>query len=387
MCSHVRVRTDTIQYVMGDWPFTLLHVLIELERGTRGRELTVLLLPVNALQSGGLRFLHEERPASASSAPSLTRICIQQEETQLSVAFCDSWAQLAAAAAAVDVRALYIPGMDTMMGAIAAHPQLYTTVLPRMLRALGGRAKQFPPQSHEDLFDHKDRTFALFGTDFMLPALWLPLSSDSTAAVATKLLQWAGTHGNGQFVLKGSWSWGAITTRTIVVAKGECAELMPMLTDLHDRKHQRFVGIQPYESSLREHEYRVYVVPDASCERSGWRQVLCVLTNFTGNLLEGDKFNESAVRAELQLPTHGRSLAVASFVDRLMHVHHTLFQRAAKLAVPLVRIDCGVTDAERCFVSELGCMDQVNFTGVHYQDLAHAQAKGYATELIQMLKQ
>jgi hypothetical protein len=78
---------------------------------------------------------------------------------------------------------------------------------------------------------------------------------------------------------------------------------------------------------------------------------------------------------------------VAGLIDRLLVTHQQRFLQAAGLGIPMLRVDCGQTPATgRCFVNELGCMDQVLFSGVHSQDIAHVQGKSYAEQLMQLVR-
>jgi hypothetical protein len=375
----------SFQYVVGDWILSLLHVLIELEKllaaQSGGDTLSVLLVSASILQCGALSYI---TPIASRGLPAVDDpqpILLSHGQTKLRVSFCPSWAHVIAAAASLDVRALYIPGRDTMLGCTGSAATLQSVVLPNMLRCLG-RAELFPPDSWELMFDHKDATYARFGSEFMLPSLWVSLPSlEAVPGVAAQLLQ---GRADGAWMVKGSWSWGSLTAHKIVVSGGKCPLLVSILCELFKDYHQRRVCIQEYEPALQQREVRVFLVLDPGCA-SGWRQAVSVITSFKAKAGKGLSLSDCT--CEMQQPTHGISLAVAGLIDSLLVRHQRHFKHAAALGIPVLRVDCGQTPATgRCFVNELGCMDQILFSNVHAQDLAYVQGKSYAEELMRLVR-
>jgi hypothetical protein len=362
-------------------------VLIELEKLLAAQPgnatLSVLLLSPSTLQSGAISHLHNMPARAAAAPPQPAPLMLPTGSTKLRVLFCSTWARVVTAAAGLDVRALYIPGRDTMLGGTGSYAVLHDVVLPSMMSCFRlSRAELFPPHSWEQMFEHKDATYALFGEEFMLPSLWVDLPSlQAVPAVVTQLLQ---GRADGPWMVKGSWSWGSLTAHKIEVRGGRCDLLASILASLFHDHHQRRVCIQQYEPDLHDREVRVFLVADRSCA-SGWRQVVSVITRFTSK--DGRELHQSACSCEMQQPTHGISMAVAGLIDRLLVAHRQRFLQAAGLGIPMLRVDCGQTPATgRCFVNELGCMDQVLFSGVHSQDIAHVQGKSYAEQLMQLVR-
>jgi len=364
----------------------LLHVLLELEQRVAvlrpSAPLSVLLLPILQLQSSAHAALCDCSLSASSPVAPLTPLQRDGKPSQLHVRFCQSFAEAAGSREAQHVHAFYVPGIDTYLGSVGTNAQLHDIVIPKLLSAFPAAAL-FPPRQWEDVFEHKQRTYQLFGTDFMLPSLWVDIpSEESLPAAAEDLLR---GRADGEWMVKGSWSWGALTANVITVKGGACAELPEVLLSLFHKSHQRCVGIQQYEPSLREFEMRTYMVPDDICP-GGWRQGVSVRTRFHSKSSRDFSFKRD-VDAEMMQPLQDKPLAIARFVDTLLAKHDAYFRQAAALGIPVLRIDCGYSDElQQCFLNELGCMDQISYSAVHSQDVACAHGRGYSVGIARLLQ-
>lgn len=308
-------------------------------------------------------------------------LIIGGKQSRVRVGQCRRWAQ---AAAAPNVRVLWIPALDTYIGHVATVGEQRSIVAT--LLSYFASAQLFPPLAWDDLFEHKDRVYAAFGPQFMLPSLWVPISSTAEIdKVAALLLQ---DRADGKYMLKGSYSYGGRTANCIIVEHGRCSNLRTILLSLFDEYHQRCVGIQPYEPSLRLFELRVFLVQDAGAP-GGWRQCVSVATKMVGDLtgLRHDP-NGHSFSVEQRQPTNGRPLLIAGFIDTLLSKHAGAFAKATSLHMPLLRLDCSYSySSNRCFLNELCCAgDACLFTQVHSQDLAIVVATGFVQQMWAMLQ-
>lgn len=367
----------------------LLHVLLELELRVAERHpsasLSVLLLPMHALQTSALRTICGGAPSIASDKKMhLMPLLLDGKQSRLRVGFCSSWAEAAGAGEAQHVRAFYVPGVDTYLGSVGTNSQLHDLVIPKLLGAFPA-ASLFPPREWENMFEHKQRTYQMFGTEFMLPSLWVDIPSlQSLDAAAAQMLR---DRADGQWMVKGSWSWGALTANVITIKNGACSQLPGVLHSLFSTHHQRCVGIQPYEPSLRDFELRTYLVQDADCA-GGWRQCVSVRTRFVSKARHDLSFTGIDVQAEMVLPLHGPPLLIAGFLDKLLKTHESTFRKAAELGIPVLRVDCGYIDEQnRCFLNELGCMDQLSYSALTSQDVACVHGRGYSEGISRLLFQ
>ena len=362
------VSVGDVSFVVRDNILQMLHTLLELHKlllQHPSATLSVFFLSKLALHTTALQLLAGHRLPPSSIIPVAQPLLIDGKPSQLRVHFCKRWA---VAAAAVGVRALWIPALNTHLGEIAS--EFDCRVLVQQLLSYFPRAQLFPPLSWDDLFEHKEKVYELFGSAHMLPACWLSLSSPESAhAVASKLLQ---GRADGAWVVKGSSSWAGRTVSAICIRSGGCAKLPFILAKLYSQFHQRCVGIQPYDAGLRHQEQRVFLVPDAASS-TGWRQCLSARTFWCNG----------SITCQLELPTHGVALSIARFVDSLLVECAAPFRRALELRIPLLRLDCGFSQHDqRCFLSELCCAGDVNlFTRVHWQDLAYVCGRSFAKEL------
>jgi len=373
------------QYVVCDGVLVLLHVLLELELRVAERHpsaaLSVLLLPMHALQTSAMRAVCGSSLSVAPDAARILPLLLDGKPSRLHVRFCSNWAEAAGTREAQHVRALYIPAVDTYLGCVGTNSQLHEAIIPKLLGCFPAAAL-FPPREWEDVFEHKQRTYELFGPQFMLPSLWLNTPSlESLDAAAAAMLR---DRTDGLWMVKGSWSWGAHTAHVITVKEGACAQLRDVLHSLFTKYHQRCVGIQPYEPSLRNFELRTYLVADAGCP-GGWRQSVSVCTRICSEGQDDFSFKRDT-QAEMVLPLHGPPLLIAGFLDRLLATHARTFRKAAALGIPVLRIDCGYSEGlKRCFLNELGCMDQISYSAVTSQDVACVHGRGYSVGISQLL--
>jgi len=334
----------------------------------RSSILRILFLSNVALQAAGQQALKGKPPAAAYSAPSFTPLTIGGTHSQLHLCFCTSWSEVSAAGQA---RVLWIPALDTYLTNAGCSEQ-QRQVVAKLQESLGG-AKLYPPLAWEDLFEHKDRVYSLFGSDYMLPTRWVPLPS--LAEVQRAADSMLANLPDGSYMVKGSFSYGALTANRVEVAGGKCDRLLEVLTNLYSLQHQRCVGIQKYLQALSDFELRVFVVPDLKSP-GGWRQCVGVATEMTP---------DGRMKAEQRQPVNGRPLAIARFIDELLTRHSAAFRRALELKMPLLRLDCGYAN-DKCFLNELCCPgDSTLFSEMHAQDLACVVGKAFAGQMLELL--
>jgi hypothetical protein len=364
---------ETVFFLIADTILTTLHAILQLHEQAQGATVRIVLFPIRSLELTAQHIIRGCPPTTASSPPLFTQLHISSRLSSVHVAYCSLWKHVAATP---NVRVFWLPALDTQFGAVGPSDQ-QRLVVSRLL-SYWPRAQLFPPLSWDDLFEHKNRAYKRFGSDYMLETSWYPLQSiEQVPAVAAAILN---GRSDGQYMLKGSSSWGGLAVKQFPVQGGKSIGLPALLRDLFAKQHQRCFGVQACEASLFRFEQRVYLVQDSTCVAAGgWRQVVSVHSYQTV---------DGAMHVELQQPTHGNSLKIAGFIDKLLAAHVNTFKYAADLGIPLLRLDCGIRGFdERCFLNELAACDPTLFSEVHSQDLAFVSARGYVQQMILLSRQ
>jgi hypothetical protein len=366
-------------FTISDSLLPLLHALLALHDLTRetGAPLCVLLLPLISVVSCAQLMQKGHNPAAAPLPPKPKPLIIDGRPSHLHLLLCTRWAHVAAAARSV--RVLFVPSMVTVLGAVACAQEQHQ-LLQRML-AYFPRAQLYPPLSWDALFEAKDQVYAAFGPDFMLPATWISLPSlAAVPEVAATILR---GRADGKYMLKGNYSWGSLTANPLQVTEGRCAGLERKLASLYSDLHQRCVGVQPFEPYLRLWELRVFLVLNRGAEvgEPQWAQSVCVATRWNDQT--------RSCTSELMLSSTETVLQVTNFITRLLKQRPERFQRAAELGIPVLRLDCSITDhgRGRCFLNELAASDVGLYTAVHWQDLAIRTGKSSAKSMVAMMQQ
>jgi hypothetical protein len=360
------VHADKPCFFLGDLILQLLHTILQLDQllfsSGHAAPLTLLLVDFRLMPPVATSY---PSPPSASSLI-CTPLTIAGRQSLLHVGFCDRWSDTSAAGT---VRALWIPGLDSTLASI---PSSERHSASQQLLNTFPQAHIYPPLSWDRLCERKDTVFKRFAAS-MLPTRWFSLSTmDKVSLVADAMLEKCA---DGEWMLKGSHSDSGEAVTRITVKGGACAALEAALIDLYSKRQQRCIGIQPFEPGLRQFETRVFLVRDSSCG-SGWRPSTTVRTS----PVNGD----GVFAAELMLPTHGVTIDVARFVDKLLDDHADIFQEAAELDMPLLRIDCGYSLTQKeCFLNEFcGCGKLIVFSQVHDQALAYVVGCEFARQLM-----
>ena len=368
----VAVCCTAESFVISDTLLPALHLLLALH--DRGSPVCVLVLPLVSMMACAQALQTSTPPAAAASPPAAAPLMIDGHPSPIRLFYCTRWAQVAAAA--TSVRVFHVPSMETCLGTVACESD-QRQLLARMLSYFP-HAQLFPPTTWDELFEPKDEVYAAFGDEFMLPALWVPLPSlKDVQRVAAQILS---GRSDGQYMLKGRYSHGAITAMPFTVTNGRCSALPGALGQLFTEHHQRCVGVQPYEPKLRDLEQRVFLVlnPGAAAGEPRWTQAVHVRTQFRAG---GHCAWQSS-------PVHGPALQISNFIQALLKKRPERFEQAADLGIPMLRLDCSITSGRpaRCFLNELAASDVVMFTGVHWQELALHCGKSYAASMWDMLQ-
>ena len=332
------------------------------------KSLAVLLFPLVSLQACAEAIQRGERPARSELAPKYLPLLVDGQRSRLRVLFCTRWADVAVA----DIRVLFIPSLDTYLGALCDAAQGRQVVTSMLSSCRRSDVQLYPPLSWDDLLENKDVVYRYFGSDFMLEALWLQLPSlDSVPAVAASMLQ---SRADGRYMVKGSFSYGGMSSCPINIVKGQCAELQAGLRRLFTEQHQRCVGIQPFEPSLADFELRVILMPDEQLP-CGWRAVQYIETWHDPS--------SGCMTAQSSSTAGDRERAVANFIDRLLTARPLVFARAVELGMPALRLDCGFSAAsKRAFLNELcHAVDCTLFSEVHSSDVAAVVGECIAAQL------
>jgi hypothetical protein len=374
--------SDRLQFEVADSSLQHLHTIIALQKLAREHRLpaplSIILLPAFALETSAAAFLLGATAPPRSlhrSPPPFQPLRFRGEHSHLQLTLSFTFDK---AAAAVNIRAFFIPSVSEYL-AFSACPDDQQRIISSLLTAMPS-AQLFPPPSWQQLTCRKDAVFARFGSEFMLPAQWISIPSlDSLQSAADAMLE---GRSNGTWMVKGSFSACTQTAFRLKFHGGRCEALLPTLGQLFTKYHQRCVGIQPFVQDLRDFELRVFLVPDAASPLR-WRQCVSVQTRSTSSSHSNHLLQGGLCHAELLLPTHGRPLLIAAFIDTLLTKRADFFTEALALRTPLLRLDCGYQSAtKRCFLNEL--VSAVNcgcYSAVHGQDLACVIGEGLASGL------
>jgi hypothetical protein len=370
--------SDDVSFSVADSSLQHLHTLCALlERVSAlkpAATLRIALLPSIALEQTCASLLLRPTALQPSAcAPIPQPLVWAGKRTRVLLAYCSSMEK---ALALPNIRALFIPSVSEYLGEVATREQ-QVSLVSKLLQPMP-RAQLFPPLSWQELTCRKEAVYATFTDKFMLHTEWIALpDKQSLPVVAEKIREHCGR--SGKWVLKGNFSAcsQAVFSATFS-ANQRCAELLSTLDDLFFAYHQRCVGVQRYQQSLRDHEMRVYLIPDEQ-HHLRWRQTVSLSTAAYSDdgcchFAEGSTF-----KAEMQLPLHGKPLRIARFIDRLLAERADFFLRAEQLRVPLLRLDCGFNEQDQPFLNELVCaVNCCCYSGVHSQDLAYVVGQGLA---------
>jgi hypothetical protein len=344
--------------------------------------LSIVMLPALTLQSRAqqARSPHPLPPPSPYlSCPAGQPLAFTGQKSTLLLSFCSLWDEAAHSAA----RALFIPSVSEFLGPVACGAD-QKLIVSKLLASVPSQPQLYPPHSWQDLTCHKDRVHKLFGDEFMLPAQWLPIANaEQLPAIAAKILT---STADGWWMLKGSFSANAVTAYRVLISRGQCTDLSPILHTLFHTHHQRCVGIQLFLPELRSFEMRVYLVPDAG-SALGWRQTVSLKTSLHTKQGSACMYG-SDMDAELLLPTHGRALLIAGFIDKLLTRFPKFFTSALQLETPILRLDCGFIAAEqRCFLNEIMCaVNACCYSHAHGQEIASVVGRGLARGLWKLME-
>ena len=359
-------------FVVSEFTVVLLHLLSALHDRLLqrpGSSLVVTMLTRQALRdeverrlSGSTSSASAPPPASDSKGTSATSqsgrpllFSASATDSPLRLRWCNSWSD--AVRIASPPRVVYLSSL--MWLAEECSVEQAERLVTRMLGEIG--ATLWPPPSWEAMMEHKDKIYSQFNK-FMLPARWVALRAVNSdiARLAASLLGFCRT--DGDYFIKGSYSYAKLCGQRITVTGGRCPELADVLRRWVENDHQTAVGIQPFVPGFDEFELRTWLVADPVTGR--WRPALTIKTQLSEK--------GAAMSTELFQPLHGKGLRIAQLVDDMLSERAEFFSKLHALGLPALRIDCGYHRGEqRAFFSEFSACDAFMWSEVHGQDLAY----------------
>jgi hypothetical protein len=252
-------------------------------------------------------------------------------------------------------------------------------LLSQLLDPCGARV--WPPLAWDAILEHKDKIFSRLNK-YMLKALWVSVAAvnHSLPRLAEALLGFCRRlNPNAPYFIKGSFSFGGICAKRVVVEDGGCSELLPLLAHFVQAEHQHAVGIQPYVEGFEAFELRTWLIADAQA-RLKRRPALTVRTGITS-----DRY----MAAEQFQPLHGPGLRVAQLVDDMLIECADFFEQLLALKLPALRVDCGWDPvAQRAFFNEFSAAGDANmWSEVHGQDLAYVVGRAAGEQLFARLQE
>lgn len=358
-------------FVVSEFTVVLLHLLSALhdrllERP--GSSLVVTMLTRQALRDEVERRLSGSSSSSASTAPPSSNskgkaavrgspllFSANATDSPLRLRWCNSWSD--AVRISSPPRVVYLPSL--MWLAEECSVEQAERLVTLMLGEIG--ATLWPPASWEAMMEHKDKVYSRFNK-FMLPARWVALRAvnGDIPRLAVTLLGFCRT--DGDYFLKGSYSFAKLCGQRITVTDGRCPELVNVLRRWVGKDHQTAIGIQPFMPGFDEFELRTWLVADQVTGR--WRSALTIKTQLSEQ--------GAAMSTELFQPLHGEGLRIAQLVDDMLSERADFFSKLHELGLPALRIDCGYDrDEKRAFFSEFSACDAFMWSEVHGQDLAY----------------
>jgi hypothetical protein len=367
-----------MRFVVTEGVLRLLLVIkqlhVKLAAHPSAAAIDIVLLSRRTLQAAASTICSGKLPIISAQPLSFSSLIIGGKQSRLRIAHCDLWAQ---ALATSGTRVLWIPALHSFIGQVTPIDK-QDFVVSQLLAGFRERPQLYPPQCWGD-FEHKDRLYKEMGFPFMLPALWLPLISPSNDALQAAEEQLLRGQPDGEFMVKGGYSHGGRTAHRITISQGRCILLTRVLRFLFTTLHQRCVGIQPFVASLCNSEQRVFIVPDEHA-LGGWRQCFSVHSRCADNSF-------SVHTVQLRQPTSGMPMRIARFVDQLLLDRADFFSRAKAVGMPLLRLDCGFTNRQGCFLNEISSAGNATlFTDVHEQELALVAAECFAAQMWEMMQ-
>lgn len=344
--------------VVNEFTLLQLHLLSALHDQLQKAGGTMV---VSMLTQKGLQAVWDRAASSSSAAAARPRIAeplqfVADKDSPISLRWCDSWQD----ASDRGVDSIYMASLTWLSSDGCHYDHVRAQHFRGMLQRLN--ATLCPPESWDQLLERKDCVYSKFNK-WMLPALWVALDNvgGDMARCAASLLTFC-RRGDGDYMLKGSFSACASCAKRITIRAGKCSELAGVLEEFVQTKHQQSVGIQPFIAGFSDFELRTWIVVDPVTKR--WRPTLTMKTSVTDG---------SVITAELFQPMHGVGLRVAELVDELLRERADFFTKVHELGIPALRIDCGYDLAiHGAFFSEFSpAGDAAMWSGVHEQDLAY----------------
>lgn len=364
---------DGLVFHVGEFSLVLLHILHELHEQLLMREqanLTVSILSVDGfkllakeseMQTDSTALVSTKTAAASSRAskhspghPLLFSAAEKPRESRLLLCWCNTWRE---ATAAPSPRVIYLPSLMWLTSHATRVQQ--QTLVRQMLTPL--KATMWPPLEWDDKLENKDVVYSKFNK-WMLPTRWIELTAadNDLQLLSQRLLMFCET--DGDYFVKGSYSYAAKCAERIVVINGQCKKLAAILQRFVHSDFQHCVGIQPFVPGFDDLELRTWLVADSTSRK--WRSALTLKTEV--------RLETGVFTASLFAPLHGPGLAVARLVDEMLDTNKQFFAEVMALGVPALRVDCGYHGGtEKAFFSEFSpagnaCM----WTAVHHQDLA-----------------
>ena len=363
-------------FQVGEFLLVLLHILHELHEQLLMRQQAILT--VSILSVDGFKLLakgsemKDDSTALVSAAassraskqssgqPLLFSTAEKPSESRLRLRWCSTWRE---ATAAPSPRVIYLPSLMWLTNHATRVQQ--QAIARQMLTSL--KATMWPPLEWDDKLENKDVVYSKFNK-WMLPTRWIELTAanNDLDLLSQRLLVFCNT--DGDYFVKGSYSYAGKCAERIVVINGQCKELAAILDRFVHSDFQHCVGIQPFVPGFDDMELRTWLVADSTSRK--WRSALTVKTVTVRDSVEPG--SGGVFTASLFAPLHGPGLAVARLVDEMLDTNKQFFADVMALGVPALRVDCGYHGGMgKAFFSEFASAgDGSMWTAVHHQDLA-----------------
>lgn len=377
---------------------------ITVPHGPRPRQLRVLLLPQDALNSALEQVLSEQyfawptpgagtttpfeklmvRPMDLEAASSSWKdvgreAFVRQmwpfsdhtsvEQAPLIYRVCSSLQDALAGCrqGGAPIRLLYLPSLmwfaelgsqEKLRGAL--------TIVRQQLAMWGGSpvgplVHLFPPIMWEEKLEQKQEVYPLFA-DCMLQSHWKRLEAPGGAAeldsLCDALLQpWPPI--SGEYVVKAAWADGKTCVKSVplkaedfsyeaTVRSARWIDLRRHIEAMHVERGQEWFTLQARSEELRAHEYRIWclLVPEDFSNRESAKNWLVAVTLHSG-YLPADR-----VAAYNAGPLDQRSSACLVFVNKLLVGE--FFEQLKATGMPAVRVDCFYdSTAKKVYLNEL----------------------------------
>ena len=331
---HHRCSCSTFEvYDVSELEHEILLLLLERIHFNRGRPLSIVLVSAQTI-SAALR--------SSSSSPSPSEIQWQVLQGYVNVRYC--WLTWQQCRLLQHVSSCYLPALQWFTDV-----KSWSELKSNPIFQLSSDTLILPPLEWEEELEHKN-VFYSHLYPFMLPTQWVNAAEKQLDDIARELVT---GKTDGSYVVKGSFSDAKSCVKRIEIRDGKCTNLVKLVREFVQKRHQPFVGIQAFVNGFEQAEYRFWCQRDnQTCVGRGrWHITTQVRTSLCPNDRDINIYH-STLQSESSAPFCDGWNRCTELVNLILSTDYVMIRLEA-MGLFAVRFDCGYDDAEdRAFLNE-----------------------------------